>query len=151
MLENIGGIFSRWHAFKKIPGSREQLWIDTQPFRKRMNDFCVIFRYCPDQRVETRSKRLLDNWHNLFTFLEHDGVEPTNNSAERAIRPAVQWRKICFGSQSQIGEQFTSNLLSVVRTCQVHGINPFELLTKLVLSSFSTKQTLPTERISFEN
>lgn len=151
MLEDIGAIFSRWHAFKKSPGPREQLWLDTQPFRERMNDFCVIFRYCPDQRVETRSKRLLDNWHNLFTFLEHDGVEPTNNSAERAIRPAVQWRKICFGSQSQIGEQFTSHLLSVVRTCQVHGINPFEFLTKLVLSSFSAKQDLPTGKIAFEN
>jgi hypothetical protein len=70
-----------------------------------------------------------NNWHNLFTFLEYDGVETTNNSAERAIRPADQWRKICFGSQSHIGEQFTGHLLSVVRTCQIHGTNPFEFLT----------------------
>ena len=151
VLEDIGAIFSRWHAFQKSPGSREQLWIDTQPFRERMNDFCVIFRYSSDQRVETRTKRLLDNWQNLFTFLEHDGVEPTNNSAERAIRPAVQWRKICFGSQSQIGEQFTERLLSVVRTCQIHGTNSFEFLTKLVNSSFSATQHLPSEPIALTN
>jgi transposase len=140
VLEDIESIFSLWHAFQKSPESREQLWVDTQPFRERMNDFCVIFRYSHDQRVRTRTKRLLDNWQHLLTFLEHDGVEPTNNSAERAIRPAVQWRKICFGSQSQIGELFTERLLTIVRTCQMHGTNPFELLTKLVNTSFSAKQ-----------
>ena len=143
MLKEIGAVFSRWHAFQKSPGTRKQLWVDTQPMRERMNDFCIIFRYSSDPRVQTRTKRLLDNWQHLFTFLEHDDVEPTNNSAERAIRPAVQWRKICFGSQSEIGEQFTGHLLSVVRTCQLHSINPFEFLTKLVNSFFSSKQHLP--------
>jgi len=148
MLKDIGAIFSRWHAFQKFPGSREKLWIDTQPFRERMNCFCVAFRYSIDSRVETRTKRLLDNWQHLFTFLEHDGVEPTNNSAERAIRPAVQWRKICFGSQSQVGEHFTERLLTVVRTCQINEINSFEFLTKIVNSSFSAKQFFPVNLIS---
>jgi transposase len=151
MLGDIGAIFSCWHAFQHSPGSRKQLWIDTQPMRERMNDFCVIFRYSSDQRVQTRTKRLLDNWQHLFTFLKHDGVEPTNNSAERAIRPAVQWRKICFGSQSQIGEDFTGRLLSVVRTCQLHGANPFLFLTKLVNASFSAKQHLSSGPISLPN
>jgi transposase len=143
MLQEIGAVFSSWHAFQKSSGTRKQLWVDTQPMRERMNDFCVIFRYSSDTRVQTRTKRLLDNWQHLFTFLKHDGVQPTNNSAERAIRPAVQWRKICFGSQSEIGEQFIGHLLSVVRTCQLHSINPFGFLTKLVSSSFSAKQHLP--------
>ncbi|MCP4337471.1 MAG: transposase [Desulfobulbaceae bacterium] len=151
MLKDIGAIFSRWHAFQNSPGSRDKLWVDTLPFRERMNDFCVIFRYSSDQRVETRTKRLLDNWQHLFTFLKLDGVQPTNNSAERAIRPAVQWRKICFGSQSQIGEHFTERLLSVVRTCQIHGTNPFEFLTKLVNASFSAKQHLPSSQILLPN
>lgn len=142
MLEDIESIFSLWHTFQKTPGCRDKLWLDTLPFRQRMNDFCVIFRCSIDARVQTRTKRLLDNWQHLFTFLEHYGVEPTNNSAERAIRPAVQWRKICFGSQSQIGEQFTERLLTVVRTCQMHSNNPFEVLVKLVNVSFSAKQHL---------
>jgi transposase len=151
MLGDIGAIFSCWHAFQNSAGSRKQLWADTQPMRDRMNDFCVIFRYSSDQRVQTRTKRLLDNWQHLFTFLKHDGVEPTNNSAERAIRPAVQWRKICFGSQSQIGEHFTGRLLSVVRTCQIHGINPFLFLTKLVNASFTEKQYFQFWPISLPN
>ena len=143
MLQDIGAVFSCWHAFQKSPGNRKQLLLDTQTMRERMKDFCIIFRYSSDPRVQTRTKRLLDNWQHLFTFLEHDGVQPTNNSAERAIRPAVQRRKISFGSQSEIGEQFTGRLLSVVRTCQLHNINPFEFLTILVNSSFSSKQQLP--------
>jgi transposase len=151
MLGDIGAVFSRWHAFQKSPGSRERLWIDTQPMREKMNDFCVIFRYSSDQRVQTRTKRLLDNWQHLFTFLKHDGVQPTNNSAERAIRPAVQWRKICFGSQSQIGEHFTERLLTVVSTCQLHDINAFEFLTKLVNTAFSANLHPPSLPASLQN
>lgn len=143
MRSNIDALFSLWHTFQTSGGSRTQLMLDTLPMRKRMRDFCVIFRYSSDSRVQTRAKRLLDNWQHLFTFLEHDGVQPTNNSAERAIRPAVQWRKICFGSQSQIGEQFTGRLLTVVRTCQLHGLNAFEFLMRLVDASFSIKYPLP--------
>jgi hypothetical protein len=53
----------------------------------------------------------------LFTFLENEGVEPTNNSVERALRTGVQWRKICFGNRSASGELATSRLLTVAETC----------------------------------
>ena len=148
---DIEAIFSQWHAFQESGSSREQLLLDTLPMRERMHDFCIIFRYSTDPKVQTRTQRLLDNWQHLFTFLEYEGVQPTNNAAERAIRPAVQWRKICFGSQSEIGEQFTGRLLTVVRTCQLHGINVFEFLTKLVKASFSAKQHLPSLPLSLPN
>ena len=143
VLEDIGKIFSQWHAFQKSPGSREQLWLDTKPFRERIKDFCIIFQDSIDQRVQTRTKRLLDNWKHLFTFLLHDGIEPTNNIAERALRPAVQWRKICLGSQSQIGEHFAERLLTVTRTCQMHNINVFTFLTRIVRASFTPSHCLP--------
>ena len=151
MLMDIEAIFSRWHVFQISGGSREQLLLDTLPMREKMHDFCTIFRYSTDPKVQTRTQRLLDNWQHLFTFLEYEGVQPTNNAAERAIRPAVQWRKICFGSQSETGEQFTGRLLTVVRTCQLHTINVFEFLTKLVKASFSAKQHLPSLPLSLPN
>jgi transposase len=143
VLADIGKIFTRWHAFQKSPGSREQLWLDTGPYRERINDFCIIFKDSTDQRVQTRTKRLLDNWKHLFTFLLHEGIEPTNNIAERAIRPAVQWRKISFGSQSLTGEYFASHLLTVSRTCQMHHINVFIFLAMVVSASFSQHQCFP--------
>jgi transposase len=151
MLMDIEAIFSQWHAFQVSGSSREQLLLDTLPMREKMHDFCIIFRYSTDPKVQTRTQRLLDNWQNLFTFLEYEGVQPTNNAAERAIRPAVQWRKICFGSQSETGEQFTGRLLTVVKTCQINSINVFEFLTKLVKASFSAKQHLPSLPLSLPN
>jgi len=46
------------------------------------------------------------------------GVEPTNNGAERALRTALQWRKICFGNRSRSGEIATARLLTVTQTCK---------------------------------
>jgi len=151
MLKDIGAIFSHWHASQVSGNSREQLLLNTLPMRERMHDFCIIFRNSTDPRVQTRTQRLLDNWRHLFTFLEYEGVQPSNNAAERAIRPAVQWRKICFGSQSEIGVQFTGLLLTVGRTCQLHGINNFEFLTKLVKVFFSAQQHLPPLPLSLPN
>ena len=45
-----------------------------------------------------------------------EGIEPTNNAAERAIRPAMLWRKNSFGSQSQAGSLFVARMLTVVTT-----------------------------------
>ena len=50
-----------------------------------------------------------------------EGVEPTNNIAERALRPAVLWRKGSFGSDSATGSRFTERLLTVVATCRQQG------------------------------
>jgi transposase len=143
MLKEIRAIFVLWHAFQESGGSRAQLWLHTAPMRERMYDYCIIFLGSPDDRVRTRAKRTLANWEYLFTFLKYDGVEPTNNIAERAIRPAVQWRKLCFGSQSDSGERFTERLLSVIGTCRLHGINPFNFLTEAVSASFSGNRSLP--------
>jgi transposase len=45
-------------------------------------------------------------------------VEPTNNMAERALRPAVLWRKGSFGSDSEAGSRFAERLLTVAATCR---------------------------------
>jgi transposase len=61
---------------------------------------------------------LLKRWDALWTFVEADGVEPTTNAAERALRPAVLWRKGCYGTQSEAGSRFVERLLTVSATCQ---------------------------------
>jgi len=50
-----------------------------------------------------------------------DGVEPTNNGAKRALRPAVLWRKGSFGSDSAAGSRFAERLLTVVASCRQQG------------------------------
>jgi transposase len=136
MLKEVGQIFSCWHAFREGYITREQLLNATILMRARMKKYCQKYLTSTDEEVRTRSKRLLDNWNHLFTFLTHEGVEPTNNEAERAIRPAVQWRKLSFGNQSEAGERFTERILTVTRTCQLRRKNPFHFLSELMEATF---------------
>ena len=91
-----------------------------------------LYSNSSDYHVAKAAKSLLKHWDGLFTFLEHEGVEPTNNAAERAIRPAVQWLKISFGNQSAEGELLTARLLTVERSCILQRKNPFQFLVDAV-------------------
>jgi transposase len=59
-----------------------------------------------------------------------EGVEPTNNTAERAIRPGVLWRKESFGTQSEAGSRFVESMLTVVTTLKQQQRNVLEYLTE---------------------
>jgi transposase len=136
MLAEVGHIFACWHAFRKGLITRQQLQDATTLPRARMKRYCLKYRESPDGAVRTRAERTLKNWPHLFPFLYHEGVEPTNNAAEQALRPAVQWRKLCFGNQSDGGERFTERILTVTRTCQLQGRNPFHFLAGLMEAAF---------------
>ena len=142
LLHEFGRLFTCWHAFKRVGLTRHELWLATALIRGRIKRTCRQYQNSADRSVSTRAKRLLDNWDHLFTFLHHEGVEPTNNAAERAIRPAVQWRKISFGNQSVDGERFTERILTVTRTCQLQGKNPFAFLCEFMVARFS-RQPFP--------
>jgi hypothetical protein len=136
MLKEAGHMFGCWHAFREGYISRRQLQDATVLIRARMKRYCLKYQESSDAQVRTRAKRTLKNWPHLFTFLFNEGVEPTNNGAESALRPAVQWRKLCFGNQSEPGERFTERILTVTRTCQLRGKNPFHFLSDLMASAF---------------
>ena len=61
--------------------------------------------------------RLYKQRDHLFTFLDHDGVEPTNNLAERQLRPAVIARKISCGNKTPKGARTWQILTSLAATC----------------------------------
>jgi hypothetical protein len=76
---------------------------------------------------------------NLWTFVEVEGVEPTNNAAEQALRQAVIWRKLSFGTQSAAGSRFVERLLTVVETCRRQKRNVFSWLVNAVEARFACK------------
>jgi transposase len=65
----------------------------------------------------------------LWTFARVEGVEPTNNAAERALRHAVMWRKTSHGTESEAGSRFVQNILTIVATSRQQGRNVLEYLT----------------------
>jgi hypothetical protein len=56
------------------------------------------------REVAKFNRQLLKRWDSLFTFIYQEGVEPTNNLAERLLRPGVQTRKISYCTRSENGQ-----------------------------------------------
>ncbi len=73
----------------------------------------------------------------------HEGVEPTNNAAERALRPAVPWRKKSFGAYSASGNTFVERILTVRLTCQQQGRHLLTFLADSV-QAYWAGQSAPT-------
>ena len=78
------------------------------------------------------ARALFEQHPHFFTFVHEDGVEPTNNVAERALRHAVQWRKTSFGNRSENGERAVARLLTVTRTCQLQQLSVLVYLTAAI-------------------
>ena len=80
------------------------------------------------REVETDRLAVLAGEAHLWTFLRVEGVDPTNNAAERALRHAVLWRKTSGGTEGGAGSPFVERMLSVVATCRQQGRNVLEYL-----------------------
>jgi hypothetical protein len=74
---------------------------------------------------------------NTWTFVVEEGVEPTNNRAERALRFAVLWRKSMQGSYNAQGDRWVERILSLRETCRLRGKPTFPVLVHAVTCSFN--------------
>jgi len=128
MRVRIGAVFRMWHAFKKGCMLRQTLIEKVQPQIEDMQAFLEENRSSQAKEVRTLCKGLLKKWDSLFTFIYHEGVEPTNNLAERMVRPGVQTRKISYGTRSEKGQILRARLLTVSQTCRIQGRNPLDFL-----------------------
>lgn len=79
----------------------------------------------------------------LWTFVRRQGVEPTNNAGERALRHAVIWRKLSFGTQSAAGSRFLETMLTVIETCRQQHRNAFDYLTAAVEAHLANQPAPP--------
>lgn len=86
------------------------------------------------------ARQLARDLKSLWCFLDEEGVEPTNNLAERALRFAVIWRKRSYGTQSAKGDRWVERILSVKETCRLRSISTFQTLTKSVEAFFKGHQ-----------
>lgn len=92
---------------------------------------------CKDSKVQTLVAGLNRQWAYLWTFIKEEEVEPTNNEAERAIRPAVLWRKGSFGTNSDEGQRFVERMLTIAATARKFGVSLFEFIFDACKSSIS--------------
>jgi transposase len=86
------------------------------------------------------ARRLLREMDSLWVFLAHQGVEPTNNRAERALRFGVLWRKRSQGTESTKGNRWVERILSLKETCRLHARSTYQVLVDAVASLFTSQQ-----------
>jgi transposase len=125
-------LFRLWHRFRGGGFDRGELIRKSIPLQKRFFGLCEQHLDSRDEEVRVLATALFQHCDRLFAFIEYPGVEPTNNSAERALRHAVIWRKCCFGNQSSKGEVATARLLTTARTCVMQRRNALEFLSESV-------------------
>ena len=80
-------------------------------------------------------------WPAVFQFIDREGIEPTNNQAERDLRPAVLWRKGSFGTRSDAGSRFVSRILSVWATCKKQRVALIDWLTDALQAAAGLRGT----------
>jgi transposase len=120
-LAEIERLFALWHRFRAGEFGRDELRRSLIPLQARLGRLLRRGQENPDRKAAALCRELRKWWPALWTFARVPGVEPTNNVAERALRPAVLWRKGSFGSDSEAGSRFAERLLTVVASCRQQG------------------------------
>ncbi|HEY7493631.1 MAG TPA: transposase, partial [Candidatus Tectomicrobia bacterium] len=99
------------------------------PLRREGERLLEAGSRCGVPKTDGTCRDILKRREALWTFVQLEGVEPTNNTAERSIRPGVLWRKGSFGTQSEAGSRFVESMLTVVATLKQQQRNVLEYLT----------------------
>ena len=141
-LALVHDLFAVWHQFRDGALDRAGLIAQMQPVQDAFDALLATGIAGPDPKTATLCRSLDRLWPALWTFVDEDGVEPTNNAAERAIRPAVLWRKGSYGTQSDGGARFVERLLTVSATCKQQGRSVLDYLTT-VCTAAQLRQPVP--------
>jgi transposase len=132
-LQITHDLFAAWAVYQQ-DSDRARLQAQTTPLQKDLRALLEhASRKSPRTKYHRRfSNNLLKRWPALWTFSQHDGVEPTNNHAERGLRGAVIYRKLSLGSQSEQGERTIERLLSTSVTCRLRNQSLYNYLTHVL-------------------
>jgi transposase len=125
-------LFEHWADCRDGRISRAALVRRMAPVRRKVERLLLRGTQCGHADTRGTCRELYKHRGWLWTFLRHEGIEPTNNAGERALRHAVIWRKLSFGTQSAAGSRFVETMLTVIETCRQQHRNTFEYLTTAV-------------------
>jgi transposase len=137
LLRPTRELFALWQRVRDGTLPFADFQAQVQPIRRRIDALllrgyfnALTFGFCQE---------LVEHRENLWTFVDVERIEPTNNAAERALRHAVIWRKLSFGTQSAAGSRFVERLLTVIETCRRQGRDAFAWLSGAVRAHFNNQ------------
>ena len=129
LLEYTGILFEYWHDYRdgKLPHETFVAWMAA--LGPKMEAALARAVAANIEGVSGSCADMLEHRQALWTFVTHDGVEPTNNHAEREVRAFVLWRKRSFGAQSDRGNVFAERVMTVAHTARKQNKNVLAFLT----------------------
>jgi transposase len=122
-------LFTYWHRVRDGTMKRSTFTRHAWRIRRKIRTLLETGARCDVWRAPSLCRGILELESAMWTFVTHAEVEPTNNTAERALRPAVIWRKTSLGTQSARGSRFVERLLTAVATLRQQGRNVLDYLT----------------------
>jgi len=122
-------MFGLWYRVRDGTLSRADFQREMRPLQARIGRLLRMGTRRQHARTRHACANILKLEAALWTFVAVEGVEPTNNAAERALRRAVLWRRRSFGTQSAEGSQFVARLLTVVTTLRQQERDVLDYLT----------------------
>jgi len=135
VLQAAEKMFADWHALRRGEITRAELAERIAPFRVSLRIFAEAgVSQKKDSKWRGLGRDLIRYQPAVFRFVEVEGVEPTNNQAERDIRPAVLWRRATQGTRSEKGCLFASRMLTAAATCRRQGHRLLDYLERAVLA-----------------
>lgn len=137
LMRQERALFKYWRQYK----AGEIKWKTFQkyalPIRKEVQYLLLRGRWSKSKKLVGFCQELHKNRDHLWTFTRIQGIEPTNNAAERALRPAVIYRKLSFGTQSAKGSRFVERMLTVSETCRLQNRNAYQFLIEAMQAKFA--------------
>ena len=129
-------LFAAWRAYQHEHHDRQKLQSEIAPIQTELR---ALLEQASPKKARNRWHRqfannLLKVWPALWTFVSVNGVEPTNNPAERALRAPVIHSKVSLGTQSNTGERSAERALSAAATCRQQRRSLFTYLSELIIA-----------------
>ena len=139
LLRQVKLMFQHWQRYKAGEIQWQTFQRQMRPIRKEVEALLLRGMFSGNSHLYGICKELYRNRKWLWTFTLQEGIEPTNNASERAIRPAVIYRKLCFGTQSESGSRFIERMLTITETCRLQGRSVFPFLAEAVAAHLQGK------------
>jgi transposase len=139
LLSHSNVLFDWWHRVRDGTLSRGTFQTYVGWLRSAFREDLERGAVCGCAKTAGTCRDLLAHEPWLWTFVGREGIEPTNNTAERAARHAVLWRKSSGGTNSETGSRFVERILSVVATCRQQARNVLDYLTNCHQAALDAK------------
>lgn len=123
-------LFRWWHRVRDGTMSREVFQRRSMPLRREVGRLLRDAASRATGKTAGMAEEMLKVEEAFWTFIDVEGVEPTNNFAERCVRHGVMYRKTSFGTQSPAGSRFVERMLTAVTTLTLQKRNVLDFLTR---------------------